>query len=192
MAERIRFFGTIRFAAEAGLDPDELAGRVLRIEGRVSGGLGEEASFAAHEENVGLVEAYLVQAARLADDGVHLGEVCDLHSDQLEGVYAALFDEQDELREDLAIASDWDVLVHIGWVEVDPRYRRSGVVGLMIQAMIRHFCPIGLVTAYASVLDLAHDEWRSLGFRRIAGSEVVYRDNTADDPYGHPLDGRPD
>ncbi len=143
----LRFYGSIRFSAEAGLDPDDLADRVLRIEGRVSGGLGERGDFAAHEENVGLVEAYLVQAARLADDGLHLGDVCDAHSDQLEGVYTALFDEEDEPREDLGIAAGWDTLLHVGWLEVDPRYRQSGVVAQMVEAVIRHFCPVGLVTS---------------------------------------------
>ena len=192
MAGELRFYGSVRFSAEAGLDAGDLADRVLRIEGRVSGGLGEDSRFASHEENVGLVEAYLLQAARLADDGIHFGDVCDLHSDQLEGVYAALFDEEDELREDLGIAHGWDTLLHLGWVEVDPRYRHSGVVAQMVEAVVRHFCPVGLVTAYASVLDLSIEEWRSLGFRRIAGTEVVYRDNTADDPYGHPLDDEAD
>ena len=57
-----------------------------------------------------------------------------------------------------------------------------------VEAVIRHFRSGGPVTAFSSVLELSAEKWRTLGFRRIAGSEVVYRDDTAADPYGHPLD----
>ena len=57
-----------------------------------------------------------------------------------------------------------------------------------VETIIRHFCPTGVVTAYRNVLELTPEEWRALGFRKIAGSEVVYRDNTSVDPYAHPLD----
>ena len=67
---KLRFFGSVRFTAEAGLNPSDLHDHVLRIEGGISGGLGEEASFVGEEaEDVGLVEAYLVQTARLDAEG---------------------------------------------------------------------------------------------------------------------------
>ena len=76
----------------------------------------------------------------------------------------------------------------MSWLELDARFRASGVVGLTLETLVWPFCPGGVVTAYSSVLDLSAEEWGRLGFRRIAGSEVVHRDNTARDPYGHPLD----
>lgn len=199
----MRFHGSVRFTAEAPLDLGDIADYVLRVEGRVSGGLGETGDFVSHEEGVGLVEAYLVQTTQLEIDGVDLEDVCHAHSDHLAGVFDALFgkdeaepvgaSEEDEVeylepREELAIAGRWEGLLHLHWLEVDARYRDSGVVKQMVEAAVRNFCPGGLVTSYRSVLDLSVAEWGSLGFRRIAGSEVVYRDNTAADPYGHPLD----
>jgi hypothetical protein len=121
---------------------------------------------------------------------------CSTHSDHLVGVYEALFAGNDledveadieEPQPELAIAGRWEGLLHLHWLEIDARYRHSGVVPLAIETAIRHFCPGGLVTAYSGVLDLSMEEWTSLGFRKIADSEVVYRDNTAGDPYGHPL-----
>ncbi|HEX6986357.1 MAG TPA: hypothetical protein VF170_13325 [Planctomycetaceae bacterium] len=188
MAGDVRFFGSVRFNAEANLDTEDLLDYVLRIEGRISGGLGADGSVVAEEENVGLIEAYLVQIAPLADDGVALGDVCDAHSAHLEGVYAALFDEEDEPREELAITRDWETLLHVHWLEVESRYRDSGVAVQAVEAAVRHFCPAGVVTAYRNVLELSAGEWRSLGFRKIAGSDVVYRDNTAGDPYAHPFE----
>lgn len=209
----VRFHGTVRFTADAPLDLEELADCVLRVEGRVSGGLGETGDYVSHEEGVGLVEAYLVQTTRLEIDGIDLGDVCHAHSDHLAGVFDALFgrderevaglaageaglaagevDEDEEYlepKEGLSIAGRWEGLLHLHWLEVDAKCRDSGVVKQMIEATVRNFCPGGLVTSYRSVLDLSVEEWGQLGFRRIAGSEVVYRDNTAADPYGHPLD----
>jgi len=199
----VRFHGSIRFTAEAPLNVGDLADYVLRIEGRVSGGLGETGDFVSHEEGVGLVEAYLVQTTQLEIDGIDLEDVCHAHSDHLAGVFDALFGREAgiyeldvetsdceflEPREGLAIAGRWEGLLHVHWLEVDARLRGSGVVKQMVEATVRHFCPGGIVTSYRSVLDLSVEEWGSLGFRRIAGSEVVYRDNTAANPYGHPLD----
>ena len=98
-----RFFGSIRFTTDVNLGTDDLHDYTLRIEGRISGGMGEDGSFVAEQENVGLIEAFLIQTAPIMADGVALGDVCDAHSAHLEGVYAALFDEEDEQREELAI-----------------------------------------------------------------------------------------
>lgn len=167
--------------------PGDLIDDVLRIEGRIIGGVGREGGLIAEDDNAGIVEAYLVQMMQLAADGVPFADVCEAHSAHLQGVYAALFDEEDKPRAELAIAGGWDVLLHIHWLEIEPRYRDSGVLVQAVETTIRHFCPAGLITAYLNVIELTPEEWRSLGFRKISGSEVVYRDNTSGDPYGHPL-----
>lgn len=187
MAEPARFQGKIRFTAEASLTQHDLDDDVLRIEGRIIGGVLTDDGFVVEDDNAGFIEAYLVQTMQLASDGVSLGEVCRSHSAQLDGVYTALFDVDDEPRAELAIAGGWDALLHLHWLETEPRYRDAGVLGLAVETAIRHFCPAGLVTAYINVLELTLEEWRELGFRKIAGSDVVYRDNTSGDPYGHPV-----
>lgn len=187
MAEPARFQGIVRFTAEASLAQHDLDDDVLRIEGRIIGGVLTGDGFVSEDDNAGFIEVYLVQTMQLAADGVSLGEVCRSHSAHLDGVYTALFDSDDELRSELAIAGGWDALLHLHWLETEPKYRNSGVLNQAIETAIRHFCPAGLITAYINVLELTPEEWRQLGFRKIAGSDVVYRDNTSGDPYGHPV-----
>src|SRR5688500_15441769 len=177
MGEGSKFHGSIRFAAEAPLEAGDLADYALRVEGRVSGGLGETGDYVSHEDGVGLVEAYLVQTTQLEIDGVDLEDVCRAHSDHLAGVFEALFgaeagiyevgtEEPDgeflEPREGLAIAGRSEGLLHLHWLEVDARLRDSGVVKQMVEAVVRNFCPGGIVTAYRSVLDLSAEEWGSV------------------------------
>ncbi|MBP89729.1 MAG: hypothetical protein CMJ64_23995 [Planctomycetaceae bacterium] len=45
------------------------------------------------------------------------------------------------------------------------------------------FCPEGLIVAVEDSLELSIEEWRQLGFRRIAESSFVFRDQLKVNPY---------
>src|SRR5437764_962419 len=69
--------------------------------------------------NVGLVKAYRIHADLAQEAGVSLANVCDAHSDEMNDVYAALFDPHtDDLKEEVragfdAFHSDILVLDHV-------------------------------------------------------------------------------
>jgi hypothetical protein len=45
------------------------------------------------------------------------------------------------------------------------------------------FCPDGLIVAVEESLELSIDEWRQLGFRRIAESPFFFREQLKVNPY---------
>jgi hypothetical protein len=74
----------------------------------------------------GLVRAYRIHAALAREAGESLFDVCDAHSQEMHGVYAALFDpETDDIKEEVRTAFDIfdsDVLV-LDYVLMSPRWR---------------------------------------------------------------------
>ena len=53
----------------------------------------------------------------------------------------------------------------------------------LIDTSIATFGPDGIIVALEQSLDLTIEDWRQLGFKRIAKSPYVYRDQLKVNPY---------
>ena len=170
-----QFYGTVNFSVSAGLipwgDPGEY---VHAVTGRALG---------PNENEVGTLTLKLVSATEAEIQGERLLEVCDADSAILEAIYATLFDAKGETRDDLDIEPGWSNLVFVETVEIEPGYEQTSLRVQLIETGIAMFCPEGLIVAREDALNLTVDEWRQLGFRRIAESPFVFRDQLKVNPY---------
>lgn len=113
-------------------------------------------------------------------------EVCDADSADLEAVYVTLFDDHGDTKEDLDIEPGWNNLLLIDDVKISPEYENTALRVRLIETSIAMFCPEGLVVAVEEALQLTVEDWRQLGFKRIADSPFVFRDQLRVNPYQEP------
>ena len=169
------FYGTVEFSVSTGLvpwvDPGEyvhaVTGKALDL----------------NEGEVGSITLKLVSAIEAANRGEDLYEICDADSAILEAIYTTLFDTDGETKEDLDIEPGWNNLLFIEDVEIKAGFEKTSLRVQLIETAIAMFCSEGLVVAMEPSLHLTIDEWRQLGFRRIAGSHFVFRDQLRINPY---------
>ena len=97
-------------------------------------------------------------------DGMSLFDVCDEDSQGLHEAYVALFDDRGEFQSELNLEDYADTLIFIWRAVVHPRLSPylQGVIATM-------------VAMWHSTTGLTDPELASLGFRRIAGSGLIYR-----------------
>ena len=106
-------------------------------------------------------------------DGMPLFDVCDQDSQGLHEAYVALFDETGEFQSELNLDDHADTLIFI-W--------RAGVHSRLLPYLQGVIATIGTMFSQATVVAMWHSttglsdsELASLGFRRIAGSGLIYR-----------------
>jgi ribosomal protein S18 acetylase RimI-like enzyme len=178
------FDGTVEFAMTSGTvpwqDPSEY---VHNIEGTALAFTDDDA-----EEEVGQIALRLVSVTEAVNRGEHLFIICDADSAVLEAAYGALFDAKGETKEDLDIEPGWNNLLYIEAVESEPEYQETTLAVRLIETAIAIFCSDGLVIAVEKAFDLSIEEWRELGFKRIAESEFVFRDQLRVNPYNENTD----
>jgi hypothetical protein len=168
-------FGTVDFSVSAGLvpwgDPSEyvhtITGRALDL----------------NEDEVGTITLKLVSSTEAENQGESLYDVCDADSAILEAIYATLFDAQGETKDDLDIEPGWNDLLFVDAVEIKAGYETLSFRVQLIETGIAMFCPDGVIVAVEESLELSIDEWRQLGFRRIAKSPFVFREQLKVNPY---------
>jgi hypothetical protein len=138
----------------------------------------------------GTIKILRLAAVEAFNHKVALYDVCDAHSDFLSAAYSAVFDENEEPKEDLDIEPSWHDIIVLWEFDVKPEFRSSGAVIKSFETAIAAFGSQGLiVTARGEEssdfigLDLTVDEWRELGFYKISQSHFVFRDNCALNPY---------
>ena len=68
-------------------------------------------------------------------------------------------------------------------MKIEPDFRSTPLIVQLIETAMAMFCPEGLIVALEESLDLTVAEWRRLGFKRIAGSGFVLRDQLRVNPY---------
>jgi len=174
------FEGSVEFTMTTGTvpwgDPGEY---VHNIEGTALAFTESEA-----EEEVGRITLRLVSVTEAVNRGEDLHVVCDADSAILEAAYCALFDAKGETKEELDIEPGWNNLLYIEAVESEPEYQETTLAVRLIETAIAIFCSDGLVIAVEEAFDLSIEEWRELGFKRVAGSEFVFRDQVRVNPYG--------
>ena len=169
------FLGTVEFSVSAGLvpwgDPGEyvhaVTGKALDL----------------NENEVGTITLKLVSTTEAENQGEQLFDVCDADSAILEAVYASLFDANGETKDELDIEPGWNNLLFVDAVEIQAEHEETSLRIQLVNTGIAMFCPEGLIVADEDSLNVTVDEWRQLGFRRIAVSHFVYRDPLKVNPY---------
>ena len=169
------FDGVVNFSVSAGLVPwSDLGEYVHTVTGKV---------LDLNEDEVGTITLRLVSATEAENQGKQLFEVCDADSAILDEIYATLFDSNDETKDDLDIEPGWNNLLFVDAVEIKAGYEKTSLRVQLIETGIAMFCPEGLIVAVEDSLELTVEEWRRLGFRRIAESPFVFRDQLRVNPY---------
>jgi hypothetical protein len=176
------FFGTVDFSVSAGLvpwgDPGEYVHTIT--------GTAIALQDVEVEDEAGEITLKLVSATEATNRGVGLYDVCDADSAVLEAVYATMFDANGETKEDLDIEPGWNNLLFIDDVNITQGYENTSLRIQLIETSIAMFCPEGLIVAVEESLELTVEDWRRLGFKRIADSPFVFRDQLRVNPYQEP------
>lgn len=173
------FFGGVEFSVSAGLVPwDDPSEFVRTVTGKI-------VAYSDTDEEIeaGQIVLRIVMATEATNQGEDLYNVCDADSAILESIYAALFDRSGETKEELDIEVGWNNLVFLEDVEVDPKHRQTTLIIQAIETALAMFASEGLVVAVEEGLELTIDEWKRLGFVRIAGTGFVFRDQMKVNPY---------
>jgi hypothetical protein len=169
------FYGAVNFSVSVGLipwgNPSEFVHTVI---GK---------ALDLNEDEVGTIILKLVSTTEAENQGELLFDVCDADSAILEAIYATLFDTKGEAKEDLDIEPCWNNLLFVEAVEIKPGFEKTSLRVQLIETAIAMFCSEGLVVAVEESLKLSIEEWRQLGFRRIAESPFVFRDQLKLNPY---------
>ncbi len=144
------------------------------------------------ENVVGTVDLLLVNTTTAINQGQPLLLVCDSASALLSDIHTILFDEQGEPREEFDhIAPSWDNLLLVEDIQTQAAFDQTTLRLQLLQTGVVLFCPGGLAVAIEESLDLRMEEWKQLGFRRIAESPYVFLDCTTLNPYrSSATDGR--
>jgi hypothetical protein len=106
-------------------------------------------------------------------DGMTLFDVCDQDSQGLHEAYVALFDPDGEFQSELNLDDFADTLIFIWKAVLHPRLHPY--VPGVIATIGSLFSEATVVAMWHDTTGLADIELASLGFRRIAGSELIYR-----------------
>ena len=172
------FYGTVSFSVSAGLVPWGDPGEYVH---EVTG-----TAIDLNENVVGTITLKLVSATEAENQGEPLYDVCDADSAILEAIYASLFDIKGETKDDLDIEPGWNNLLFVEAIDIKAGFEPSPLRVQLIETGIAMFCPEGLIVAVEDSLELTVEEWRRLGFRRIAESPFVFRDQLMVNPYERP------
>ncbi len=172
-------FGRVEFALSTGLVPwDDPSEFVHTVTGKII-------AYSETDEEIeaGEIVLRVVSATEATNTGEDLLDVCDADSAVLEGIYAALFDQSGETKEELDIEPGWNNLVFLEKVEIDPEHRQTTLNIQAIETALAMFASEGLVVAVEDGLELTIEAWKRLGFVRIAGTRFVFRDQLRANPY---------
>ncbi len=118
--------------------------------------------------------------------GMPLLDVCDQDSQGLYETYVALFDDKGEFQPELNIDEPADSLIFV-WRAVLHSRIRPYLHGV-IDAIGTLFGNETVLAMWHRTTELSDSELSALGFRRIAGSELVYRHSALRSDYSdeHP------
>jgi hypothetical protein len=176
------FLGTVDFSITTGLvpwsDPGEYVHAIT--------GMAIALQDVETADEAGEITLKLVSATEAMNRGEGLYDVCDADSATLEAIYATLFDANGESKEDLDIEPGWNNLLFIDDVNIAQEYENTSLRVQLIETSIAMFCPEGLIVAVEESLELTVEDWRRLGFKRIADSPFVFRDQLRVNPYQEP------
>ena len=183
----------VSFSAHVAAAPwDYEEAMVSEITGVIHGMVSE-----TEEADFGTITLLKLSVSEAINRRLSLESICDAHSDYLLSVFNAICDEDEEAKEELEIEPGWSDLLVLAGFDVKPEYRKSAIVVKAFETAIAFFGSGGVIVAamegkHFVGLDLMIDEWRALGFKRIAGSQFVFRDNACLNPYRAELENDDD
>ncbi len=137
------------------------------------------------EQDAGTVKLFKVQVSKAVNEGKNLRSICETHSEFLAGIYSAIFKDGCDTKRELRIEPTWNDLLVLWNYDVPEPFRSAGFVAKAFETAIAVFGAADLIAASMTVgeLDLTIDEWKQLGFMKIAGTPFAYRDNGYTNPY---------
>lgn len=146
------------------------------------------ASLSDQERKVGRIELLWLHAAEAINQGFRLREVCDAHSDLLYETCCAVLTKDEDVRPALDLEAGWHNLLFIWEFEIEPEFR--DILADAVQSAIFTFGEQSLILAAQNRddarfigIDLTVDEWRKLGFVKIAKTQFVVCDRCSKNPY---------
>ncbi len=122
---------------------------------------------------LGKIAADQVLIGDAQSNGMPLLDVCDQDSQGLYETYEALFDDKGEFQPELNIDVPADSLIFV-WRAVLHSRLRPYLPGV-IDTIGTLFGNEAVLAMWHQTTDLSDAELSQLGFRRIAGSELIYR-----------------
>lgn len=134
--------------------------------------LPDDAPDEADPEPAGEIQMELVRVAEAENDNVSLCAVFD-STEALNQIYCALFDKREEVKADLDLEPFVHEVLYIHTLKLEPRYGNTSLGVQAIQTAASAFVTMGIVVADAD-LNLSLDDWKNLGFVRIAGERGFY------------------
>jgi hypothetical protein len=177
---REEFVGRVEFFVSAGIMPwHDPAEYVHEVTGKAFA-----VSDSGDELEAGEITLKLVSVTEATNRGIRLLDVCDADSGTLEAVYSTLFDATEEMVEELDIEPSWNDLIFIDDLNIAPEYADTSLRVQLIETSLATFGPNAIVVAVEESLALTVEDWRELGFKRIAKSPFVFRDQLKLNPYG--------
>lgn len=126
-----------------------------------------------HRILLGKIAADQVLIADAQNHGMSLFDVCDQDSQGLYEAYAALFDDKGEFQPELEIDEPTESLIFV-WRAVLHARLRPYLQGV-IDTIGTLFCNETVLVLWYRTSGMSDPELAELGFRRIAGSELIYR-----------------
>lgn len=143
------------------------------------------------QREFGTITLMKVSACEAMNRRFSLLEICDAHSEFLLSAASAVFDDNGATKEELEIEPGWCDLLILWEFDVEPEFRRNSIVVKAFEAAMNFLGPRDLVVAamdgeHYIGLELTIDEWRELGFMKIAGTQFVFRDSAYLNPYTNP------
>jgi hypothetical protein len=181
-----RFFGNVRFSVEASLKPWNRDPDQFTLE--ISGEIWAIVDSSDTDRKVGSIRLELILVTEAINQGVPLYDVFDAHSGDIEAVYADLFGEDEEPKDEFCIEPGWQNLLHLVSVTADDTFRATTIRVQAVDTAIAAFGSRAIIVAYKREVEFSDDEWKRLGFVNAAGTSLVFRDNQSKNPYGRAID----
>jgi hypothetical protein len=163
--------GWVSFSSDAPLKPWREGPRqyVQSVEGTICVGREGDAEVA------GTLKLLVIKYAEAINQGVPLRKVFRSHSPELHDAYVALFDGTDDFKEVLSIEAIGNEVLYLEAVSVEPTYRNGFLTAQAIETAIATHASMGVAVARRETLPVW--QWRQLGFRRVMGTGIVFRDD---------------
>lgn len=140
----------------------------------------------ANRIRLGMIAADQVLIGDAQIDGMSMFDVCDQDSQGIYEAYEALFDDKGEFQPELNIDEPADSLIFV-WRSVLHSRVRPYLQGI-IDTIGTLFGNEAVLAMWHQTTDLSDVELSQLGFRRIAGSKLIYRHSALRSDYSdeHP------
>lgn len=174
--------GSIRVSFSVGLKPwnDDPTEYLLAAKGEIVAALDAPGT----TEIAGQIEATIIKFSEAINDRMDLGDI--FHEASLGDVHSALFRKKGDFKRKLNIGLLPGEIIFIETISLEPKYQPTHILLQSVEAIIPALSSMGLVVARQATLDRGKDEWKTLAFDPIPGTDFVYRDDINVNPRRKP------